>query len=133
MQVDKRFREFRPIPPKIQALPRGGKAEKVQCFQGIFQIYKEKPPGKAPGPGPFSPGERESARGGPPLYYNSIGQAGRAGEGHGAVLPMAWWTGRRGEGEKPRETLGGCPPEKDKRAAAFAAAPLPENLFAEKT
>ena len=80
MQVDKRLRIFRPLSPEIQALPRGGKAEKVQCFQGFFQIYKEKPPGKRRGLGPSPQEEKESARGGPPLYYNSIG-AGRPGRG----------------------------------------------------
>ena len=120
MQFDKRFREFRPIPPEIQTLPRGGKAEKAQCFQGFFQIYKEKPPGKALGLGPSPQGKKALPRGETPLYYNSIGSGRKRG---GRPFPRAGGQDGEGRGKSPGKSWGAV-----RRRKTKGPRPLPQPL-----
>lgn len=113
-----------PFPRRSRPFPGEGRRKKSSVSKGFSRFTKKSPREKRRGLGPSPQEEKESARGGPPLYYNSIG-AGRPGRG-GAWGGFSQRLG--GQGGEERGKSPGKPWGAVRRRKTKGPRPLPQPL-----
>lgn len=112
-----------PFPRRSRPILGKARREKPSVSKGFSRFTKKSPREKRRGLGPSPQEEKESARGGPPLYYNSIG-AGRPGRKRGGrPFPRAGGQGGEGRGKSPGKPWGAV-----RRRKTKGPRPLPQPL-----